>query len=163
LHMNTTGKALDIIASPKAFPGQRDQYSDLIVVDAARLGRVDPMVANFHEVWSKKSASATEQAMRAQGVRPLFVTTPQSTIKSSNYLAVTWTFGYLEALAALVGLIAIGGLLLYLATRQRSRTASYAMARRMGMSARSHLRSLVIELGALLVAAWVVGAGLAMI
>jgi putative ABC transport system permease protein len=163
LQMNSTSKSLDIIANPKAFPGQRDQYSDLVVVDAARLGRVDSMVANFHEVWSKHSAAATEKAMRAQRVRPLFVTTPQSTIKSSNYLAVTWTFGYLEALAALVGLIAVGGLLLYLATRQRSRTASYAMARRMGMSARSHLRSLVIELGALLVAAWVVGAALAMV
>jgi len=160
LRMNSTNKTLDILPAPTAFPGQRDQYSDLIVVDAALLGPVDNMVEHFDELWSKGSAADTQAAMAKQGARVLFVNTPK-TIESGNYVAVTWTFGYLEALAALVGLIAIGGLLLYLATRQRSRTASYAMARRMGLSAASHLRSLLIELGLLLAAAWIVGAALA--
>jgi putative ABC transport system permease protein len=35
------------------------------------------------------------------------------------------------------------------------------MGRRMGLSRRAHLRSLLIELGALLAAAWLLGAGLA--
>jgi putative ABC transport system permease protein len=99
--------------------------------------------------------------MTAQHARPFVTFTPHGVVDATNYLAVTWSFGYLQALAALVGLIAIGGLLLYLATRQRSRIASYAMGRRMGLSRRAHLRSLLIELGALLAAAWLLGAGLA--
>jgi putative ABC transport system permease protein len=160
LQLNSTRRTLDILPTPQAFPGLRDQYSDLVVVDAARLGPVDPMVQHIDELWTRDSQSAARAALTAQGARPLSVYTPASTGKG-NYLAVGWTFGYLEALAALVGLIAIGGLLLYLATRQRSRTASYAMARRMGLSERSHFRSLLIELGLLLATAWLVGVALA--
>ncbi|MGI8696644.1 MAG: FtsX-like permease family protein, partial [Mycobacteriales bacterium] len=94
---------------------------------------------------------------------PLVTITPRTVIDGTNYVAISWTFGYLESLAGLVGLIAIGGLLLYLATRQRTRTASYAMAKRMGLSRGVHLRSLVIELGLLLGASWIIGAGLAWI
>jgi putative ABC transport system permease protein len=79
----------------------------------------------------------------------------------ANFLGVSWSFGYLSALAALVGLVAIGGLLLYLETRQRSRMASYALGRRMGLGRGTHLRSLLAELGVLLGLAWVIGAGLA--
>ncbi len=75
--------------------------------------------------------------------------------------ASSWTFGYLTALAGLVGLVAVAGLLLYLESRQRSRVASYAMGRRMGLSRAVHLRSLLAELGMLLVAAAAVGGVLA--
>ena len=60
----------------------------------------------------------------------------------------------------LVGLVSVGALLLYLETRQRSRVASYALGRRMGLSRATHLRSLLAELGLLLGLAY--GAGLAL-
>ncbi len=161
LQMGNTSRRLDVIARPIAFPGQQNAFADLVIVDAARLGRVDPFVVNFDELWSTRSAAATQSAMTAQHARPFVTFTPHGVVDATNYLAVTWTFGYLQALAALVGLIAVGGLLLYLATRQRSRTASYAMGRRMGLTRRAHLRSLVVELGALLGVAWLLGAGLA--
>lgn len=159
LHMGHSTRHLDIVASPRAFPGQRDNYSDLVVVDKALLGRVDPYVDHSDEAWGEH-AGAIESAMTAQHARPFTVYTPHGVVDATNYLAVTWTFGYLEALAALVGLVAVAGLMLYVATRQRARTASYAMARRMGLSRRRHLRSLLIELGGLLAAAYVVGAAL---
>ncbi len=161
LQMGNTTRRLDVVARPTAFPGQQNASADLVVVDAARLGHVDPYVVNFNELWSTRGAAAAQAAMTAQRARPFVTFTPHGVVDATNYLAVTWTFGYLQALAALVGLIAVGGLLLYLATRQRSRTASYAMGRRMGLTRRAHLRSLVVELGALLGVAWLLGAGLA--
>lgn len=161
LDIGNSHRDLAVVATPKAFPGQRDPYSDLVVVDAARLGSIDHYVDHQGEVWSARGQSAVERTTTAQGLITQFVATPHSVVDATNYLAVSWTFGYLEALAALVGLIAIGGLLLYLATRQRSRTASYAMGRRMGLTRRRHLRSLIIELSALLGTAYVLGAALA--
>jgi putative ABC transport system permease protein len=161
LQLGRTSRRLDVVARPTAFPGQQNASADLVVVDAALLGHVDHFVVNSDELWSTHSAAAAQAAMTAQHARPFVTFTPHGVVDATNYLAVTWSFGYLQALAALVGLIAIGGLLLYLATRQRSRIASYAMGRRMGLTRRAHLRSLLIELGALLAAAWLLGAGLA--
>lgn len=76
-------------------------------------------------------------------------------------MSVTWTSGYLQALAGFVGLVAVGGLLLYLETRQRSRVASYALARRMGLRRGTHLRSLMGEPIVLLGLAFALGAALA--
>ena len=76
----------------------------------------------------------------------------------SDFLATSWTFGFLQSLGVLTALITIGGLLLYLDTRQRSRRVSYAMARRMGLSRRTHLLSLAGELAATLVTGFALGA-----
>lgn len=160
LQMDTTVHRLNVIARPEAFPGQRDQYSDLVVVDAARLGKVDQNVDYSVEAWGRADAATIQTAMIKQGARPFVVYTPHGLVDPTNYLAVTWTFGYLESLAVLVGVVAIAALLLYVGTRQRSRTASYAMASRMGLSRRAHLRSLLLELGGLLAAAYVIGAAL---
>ena len=104
---------------------------------------------------------APRRAVSAQQARIYLVTSQDTVFDVANFLGVSWTFGYLSALAALVGLVAIGGLLLYLETRQRSRTASYALGRRMGLTRATHLRSLLAELGVLLGLAWTIGAGLA--
>ena len=100
-------------------------------------------------------------AVDAQHARIYLITSQDTVFDVANFLGVSWTFGYLSALAALVGLVAIGGLLLYLETRQRTRTASYALGKRMGLTRATHLRSLLAELGVLLGLAWMIGAGLA--
>ncbi len=60
--------------------------------------------------------------------------------------------------AALVVLV---GLILYLQSRQQAREVSYALSRRMGLPPGSHRWSMVLELGGMLLAAFVVGGGLA--
>jgi putative ABC transport system permease protein len=67
----------------------------------------------------------------------------------------------MQALGVLVGLITVGGLLLYLDTRQRSRRVSYAFLRRMGLSRRAHRRSIIAEVGVVLVGGTLLGAALA--
>ena len=114
------------------------------------------------EMWSRDTTpDRARDAVTAQHARIYLMTSQDTVFEVANFLGVSWTFGYLSALAALVGLVAIGGLLLYLETRQRSRTASYALGRRMGLTRATHLRSLLAELGVLLGLAWAIGAGLA--
>ena len=51
------------------------------------------------------------------------VTDARDVLDVTSFLATSWTFGFLQALGVLTGLICAGGLLLYLETRQRSRRA----------------------------------------
>ena len=153
---------VEVAAAARAdyFPGRRIP-APTVVVDRSRLGEVDPYAGTLNELWSRGDREQAEAAVSAQQARVYTVSTEDSVFEVANFLGVSWTFGYLSALAALVGLVAIGGLLLYLETRQRSRSASYALGRRMGLTRATHLRSLLAELGVLLGLAWVVGATLA--
>jgi putative ABC transport system permease protein len=158
--LGTSTAHLHSVGTARLWPGRR-LPQPTVVVSAAGLGRVDPHAGTLNELWTTKSATDAEKALRAQGGR-LFDSSDQSTVFSvANFLGISWTFGYLSALAALVGLVALGGLLLYLETRQRTRIASYALGRRMGLTRGAHLRSLLAELGTLLFAAYAVGAVLA--
>ncbi len=79
-------------------------------------------------------------------------------VGAAAFLPVTWTFGYLQALAALTGLLTLGAVLLHLEVRQRGRAVAYALSRRMGLSRAAHLRSLLVELAAVLVPGGMLGA-----
>ncbi|HST66383.1 MAG TPA: FtsX-like permease family protein [Mycobacteriales bacterium] len=161
LALGSTRLEVSTAATAHLFPGRRIPGA-MLVVDRARLGDVDKFAGQLNELWSRDSTPDRAQAaVSAQQSRIYLVTSQATVFEVANFLGVSWTFGYLSALAALVGLVAVGGLLLYLETRQRSRTASYALGKRMGLTRATHLRSLLAELGVLLGLAWVVGAGLA--
>jgi putative ABC transport system permease protein len=153
--------AVNVVDTAAVLPGQRAS-DPLLLVDAAALGPVDNTAKRYTEVWTDDEQAA-QRAMTAQGMQLFTVSTDAQVRNVANYLGVTWAFGYLEALAALVGLVAVGGLLLYLETRQRQRVAAYALARRMGLSWRAHFGSLLAELATLIGAAVCVGAGLALL
>lgn len=150
---------LTVIGTADTLPGRR-QPAPLFIVDAAALGEIDRTAGRFTEIWSNASEAEVRAALPEE-TRVFRVQSTDTVFRVANYLSVSWTFGYLQALAAFVGAVALGGLLLYLETRQRSRVASYAMARRMGLSPRSHLRSLLAELGTLLGLAFLLGGALA--
>ena len=152
---------LDVVRVVSVLPGQR-AVDPLYLVDASVLGPVDQTAQRFTEVWAEDQAAALA-AMSAQGMHLFTVSTDSQVRNVANFLGVTWAFGYLEALAALVGLVAVGGLLLYLETRQRTRVAGYALARRMGLTGWGHLASLLAELVTLIGAAVAVGAALALL
>ncbi|MGI8651907.1 MAG: FtsX-like permease family protein, partial [Geodermatophilaceae bacterium] len=151
----------EVVAVADVLPGRRTA-EPLLLLDDRLVGAGVPQSANLrYEIWTNGDPEPAAAAIREQDARLFRVFTTTEVFELTNFLGVSWTFGYLQALAAFVGVIAIGGLLLYLETRQRRRTASYAMARRMGLSRWTHFRSLLAELGSVLVVAGIVGVGLA--
>jgi putative ABC transport system permease protein len=159
VRLGTSTARVATAATASLFPGRRLPYP-MIVVDIGRLGRIDPHAGSFDELWTNGPAGPAEAEVLAQD-RLIFDTIDQTQVfDAADYLGITWTFGYLTALAGLVGLVSVGALLLYVETRQRTRVAAYALGRRMGLSRATHLRSLLAELGLLLGLAYAVGVGL---
>ena len=97
------------------------------------------------------------------GAGPGVVTDAHDVLDVSSFLATSWTFGFLQALGVLTGLITVGGLLLYLETRQRGRRTAYALSRRMGLSRAAHLGSLLAEVGGTLLGGFAIGVGLSFV
>jgi putative ABC transport system permease protein len=113
------------------------------------------------QVWIDGGSDGVADGFTRAGNQIRFLTTTEGVLDQTSFLTVAWTFGFMQSLGVLVALITIGGLLLYLDTRQRSRRVSYAFLRRMGLSRRAHRRSIVAEVGLVLVGGTVLGAALA--
>jgi putative ABC transport system permease protein len=155
---------IHVVGTAASFPGMRAGRGT-VVVDRATLLRAVPSVngltKNSVRLWAKGDPSTILSALRAKGVPVAGAATAERLGRTPAFLAVTWTFSFLEALGIVAALVALVGLILYLQSRQLSREVSYALSRRMGLSPRSHRWSMVLELGGMLLGAFVVGALLA--
>jgi putative ABC transport system permease protein len=144
----------------RAFPGMR--ANPLVVVDRRALGGLDPLRETL--LWARGGREQVLAALDRADVRVVgVVTDARDVLDVSSFLATAWTFGFLQALGVLTGLICAGGLLLYLETRQRGRRAAYALSRRMGLSRAAHLGSLLAEVGGTLAGGLAIGVGLSFV
>jgi putative ABC transport system permease protein len=144
----------------RAFPGMR--ANPLVVVDRRGLEGLDP--AKETMLWARGEREQVLAALDRADVRVVgVVTDARDVLDVSSFLATSWTFGFLQALGVLTGLITTGGLLLYLETRQRSRRVAYALSRRMGLSRAAHLASLLAEVGGTLLGGFAIGAVLSFV
>lgn len=152
----------EVTGTAGVLPGRRTA-EPVVLVAADRLPDVPASAGSDRqsELWTDGPAGPAVEALTGAGGRLARTLEPADVLTTANLLGISWTFGYLSALAAFVGVIAAAGLLLHLESRSRSRVAGYVMARRLGLSRRSHLTSLVVELGAVAVAGLVLGALLA--
>ncbi|MQA32699.1 FtsX-like permease family protein [Modestobacter roseus] len=151
-----------VVATAQVLPGRRID-GPVVLVDADRLPDV-PREAGAErraEVWTNDDPDAAVTALVDAGGARNRTLTPPLVLNTANFLGITWTFGYLSALAVFVGVIAVGGLLLYLEARSRTRVSGYVMARRLGLTRAAHLRSLLVELAGVAVAGVLLGAVLA--
>lgn len=156
--LRRTRLAIRAVVTADVFPGMRMLDAPVVVVARSALSTVDPYSNRQEEVWTRQDeATALRNTLGQAGVRVERNQNPKGFLDNTNLLPVGWTFGYLQALAGLIGCIAVAALLLYVAARQRQRIAAYVLARRMGLSRRTHLRSLVYELLGLLGSAWLLG------
>jgi putative ABC transport system permease protein len=138
------------------------QRAALVVVPRRALDRIDPYANRVEEVWTDtEHLPAAVSALRRIGLPPIREVSPGQFLGATQLLPVTWTFGYLQALAVLIGLIAVAGLFLYLSARQRAALVSYVLLRRLGLSRRAHLGSLAGELAGVLTGGWLFGAACA--
>ncbi len=131
--------------------------SNVLVVTTVQALRGLPIQA---ELLSRSDANTVLSALAPSGVSVTAVVRAGDALDETEFLSVTWSFAYLQALGVLVGLVVVAGMLLYIETRQRSRATAYAMAHRMGLSRGSHLGAVALELGAPMVVGAGVGIGL---
>ncbi len=146
----------------EAFPGGRGSRP-LVIVDQQRYvevvgddeGRVS---GSRYLMWTTgRTEAEVETAMGEADIGYAFTVAAATTLDQLKFAAVVWTFDFLEIYAALAGLIAIGGVLLYVDARQRQRNLSYALARRMGLQRAEHLQAGFIELAGLTVVGTLAG------
>jgi putative ABC transport system permease protein len=152
-----------VVARSHHFPGM--PAGTMLVAPMGPLERLlDAPLQNFRpafQIWVRGDHRPVQAALEAEGFLPGAVSTASEIRSTPRFRSLSWVFGFLQALGILVGTIAAVALLLYLQSRQRAREVSYALATRMGLSRRSHRRSVGAELAGMLVVAFVLGAGLA--
>jgi putative ABC transport system permease protein len=112
-------------------------------------------------LWARGNPGAILDDLPRAGLSTRGAVSAESLARTPSFLAISWTFDFLEAIGAVTAIVAVLGLLLYLQARQRDRDVSYALASRMGLSSRAHVVSVFVEILAMLIAAFVIGVGLA--
>jgi putative ABC transport system permease protein len=139
-------------------------YDALFDVSTASESSVSEQVITNYELWAQAPAADVEQALLDERINfnPVSVQSTAEILASPSFLALSWTFGYLQALGVVAGAIALAGMLLYLQTRQQAREVSYALARRMGLTRSAHRWAVALELGGMLVISLLIGAFLAL-
>jgi putative ABC transport system permease protein len=162
LRLGRMAVPVEVVATARVLPGRRID-GPTVLVAADRLPEVprEAGAARVAEVWTNGPFGPAVEALTAAGGVASRELEPAGVQQSANFVGITWTFGYLSALAVFVGVIAVGGLLLYLEARSRTRVSGYVMARRLGLTRAAHLRSLLVELIGVAVAGLVLGGALA--
>ncbi len=163
LTLNGGAVAVRAVASMDVFPGVQPGNPTL-VVDLDRLAAASPALAGVShsfELWARGDPADILPALRREGFDPTYFVTAKRERASPGFQALSWTFGLLQTFGALAGLLSVLGAVLYLQARQQQREVTYALARRMGLRRGEHRRSIALELGAMLLAAYVIGAGFA--
>lgn len=146
------------VAFAKAFPGLHDQ--PLVVTARKALGERE--IAGIEQLWARGDSDLILATLRRGGS---FIEGSEAMAEETRQLpqftSLGWALGFLQALGIMTGLVALGGMMLYLESRQRAREVSYALARRMGLSRADHRRSVALELAAMLAVGVVLGVSLA--
>lgn len=154
---------ISVVDTARAWPGLVPNRG-LMVVDQGTFQRIavdygslakDPFATN--ELWVK---GQEEEVFQALNEHELVVNSSRSAADvedAPSLRSLTWTFGFLQALGLLSGLIAIIGLVLYLQSRQQAREVSYALARRMGLTRGAHRLAVGAELLAMLASSALIG------
>jgi putative ABC transport system permease protein len=167
VELGTADVPVAMVGRAAAFPGMSRADRPLLVVSAERLSQwavaLRVRLSAGHEVWTREDPAVVAAVLRETGTVPEATRTAATVMRTPAFLAVSWTFGMLQALGALAGLVALVGLVLYVQARQRGRLVAYALARRMGLSRGAHLRSVAMELAAMLLFSFALGVTLALV
>jgi putative ABC transport system permease protein len=160
---------IHVVGRAVAFPGVSSD-DPVIVVDLdslkARVGsQGNPFLsANARtEYWI---AGDTDEALAAVGELEAFPlgTLTADEVKDVPFIAAAIeTFSMLNLLGLAAALLVVGVLVVYLQARQRARTVSNVLSLRMGMRDGQAMRALVLELGSLLLVAFLLGGALGLL
>jgi hypothetical protein len=160
---------IDVVGRADAFPGVSSD-DPVLVVDALSLERRLGAGGNplgrpsaRTEYWI---AGNTDEAVTAIGELEAFPlgTLTVEDVKDVPFVAAAIdTFAMLNVLGLAAAFLVIGVLVVYLQARQRARSVSNVLSMRMGMRGRQASAALVLELAAMLLAAFALGASTGMV
>jgi putative ABC transport system permease protein len=160
---------IEVVGRASAFPGVSSN-DPVLVVDAASLERRLGAGGNPLDRPSARTefwiAGPTDEALASVGDLEAFPlgTLTMDEVKDVPFIAASIdTFSMLNVLGLAAAVLVIGVLVVYLQARQRARTVSNVLSMRMGMRDGQARAALVLELAALLLAAFVLGAATGMI
>jgi putative ABC transport system permease protein len=160
---------VEVVGRAAAFPGVSSD-DPVLVVDVAsleeRLGAGGNPLRRSSAQTEFWIAGDTEEALSAVSELEAFPlgTLTAREVKDVPFIAAAIdTFAMLNVLGLTAALLVIGVLVVYLQARQRSRTVSNVLSLRMGMRDRQAVRALVLELAAMLLAAFVLGASFGLV
>jgi putative ABC transport system permease protein len=119
--------------------------------------------AGARELWAKGDPETILETLKDRDVGVTLSHTAADARSTPGLLAAGWILGYLQAVGAGAGLIAVAGIALYLQARARAGLISWALTRRMGLNPWSFRASIAFEVGAMLLIALAMGTGLALI
>jgi hypothetical protein len=100
------------------------------------------------------------RALRDAAIAVLQITTARQVMDLPRLGAILETFRALEALGVATAVLVAAALVMYLQARQRSQIVAYGLQIKMGMSPGSHRHAVLLEVGSMLAAAFVLGVGL---
>lgn len=155
-----------IVGSASAFPGM-SSGTPLVVTDARQLQRklgADQganVALSTPQLWVKGDSEEILRFLRRNGLGYGEVHTANQVKDLTELKAISWTYGLLQAFGLMAGVLALVAMLAYLVARQRERKASYGLARRMGLSRKTHRFAVMLELVSMLLTSAVIGAVLA--
>lgn len=158
--IGNTVTQLHVVGRLSVFPGLRAGAFPMVVVERSILDTVDPTSDRTNQVWTTAAhVVPVRNQLDRLGFNVLDELTPDILIGTTGLLPLTWIFSYLRALAIMIGLVAIVGLVFALSARTRRRTVSYVLSRRMGLTRAAHMRSLVLELVLIVGLGYLAGVG----
>jgi putative ABC transport system permease protein len=153
---------LDVVGTATVFPGQGPGPTVIASADGLRsvLDRHGASVGlrgAHDETWVRGDPETARAFLLSSGADATAIATADARLETPVYRSLAWSFVFMELISVVTGVIALIGVLLYLQARQRARDISYALMRRMGMTARIHRAAVVAEVSTLLAAAYVIG------
>lgn len=155
---------VEVVSTIGSFPGMRGDRP-LLITDRTALadwiareggGRL-PGFRDWVYV-RDVSEPAVVAAFGNENITFAWVNEADDVLDQLKYAVIIWTLDFIEIIAVLAALIVVAGVLLYGDARQRTRNLAYALARKMGLSRRSHLLAGFLELAVLLGLGLMVGA-----
>jgi putative ABC transport system permease protein len=155
---------IEVVGRAKAFPGASSD-DPVIVVDAHSLeqhlgagGSPLERPSARTEYWIKGDTKEVLASVPELEAYPLGTLSAEDVKDIPFIAAAIHTFAMLNLVGLAAALLVIGVLVVYLQARQRSRTVSYVLSSRMGMAEKEGTTALVLELAAMLLGAFALGA-----
>jgi putative ABC transport system permease protein len=160
---------IEVVGRAIAFPGVSSD-DPVIVVDVeslvARVGaQGNPFLsANARtEYWIAGDPDEVLAAVGQLEAFPLLTLTAEDVKDVPFIKAAIETFSMLNLLGLAAALLVVGVLVVYLQARQRARMVSNVLSLRMGMRDRQAMGALVLELGAIVLVAFLLGGALGLV